>query len=211
VNPFGALTRYTRRTVVPGKIAAERCELCGVDLIPEHRHVVDLQRRALCCACQACALLFHRSGAAGGRYKTVPQRVLVDPRLRFTEAEWGALQIPVQLAFFFFNSSANRWTGVYPSAAGPVESTLPLDAWNGLLERHALIRALEPDVEALIAYAPRGQQELEAFLVPIDRCYELVARVRTKWKGFDGREAREEISRFFEVLRSRGRPLKEGR
>jgi hypothetical protein len=38
--------------------------------------------------------------------------------------------------------------------------------------------------------------------VPIDRCYELVGVIRTRWKGFGGGpDAWTEIDRFFDDLR----------
>ena len=39
-------------------------------------------------------------------------------------------QIPVGMAFFFFNSALGRVTGFYPSPAGATESLLPLAAWQ---------------------------------------------------------------------------------
>jgi hypothetical protein len=42
----------------------------------------------------------------------------------------------------------------------------------------------------------------EAFIVPITACYELVARVRLTWQGFDGGdEAHTQIEAFFAALR----------
>jgi len=54
----------------------ERCELCGVPIPPEHRHLVNLETRSLLCVCRPCGLLFVSGGAAGGKYRTVPERHL---------------------------------------------------------------------------------------------------------------------------------------
>ena len=48
---------------------------------------------------------------------------------------------------------------------------------------------------------------MEAHLVPIDRCYELVGLLRTAWRGFDGgQEARALLDAFFADLTARGAP-----
>jgi hypothetical protein len=52
----------------------------------------------------------------------------------------------------------------------------------------------------------RDAKHGDAFLVPIDACYELVGELRRLWKGFDGgTEAREAMDAFFERLRERAR------
>ncbi len=61
---------------------------------------------------------------------------------------------------------------------------------------------MEPDVEALLVRRDAGNEE--AYLVPIDACYELVGELRRLWKGFDGgTEAREAMATFFAGLRDR--------
>jgi hypothetical protein len=200
-----ALARYARRSR-PAR-DEDACELCAAPAGAGHRHVVDLERRAVRCACAACATLFVHPGA-GARYRTIPGRIVVDPELRLGEAQWSALEIPVGLAFVFFSSAARRWVAVYPSPAGAMESELPLDAWRELEASSALVASAEPDVEALLVRGDRGAPCLECFLVPIDACYELVGRIRQRWRGLDGGDgARAEIDGFFERLRARARPL----
>ncbi len=68
---------------------------------------------------------------------------------------------------------------------------------------------IEPDVEALLLM--RGEDGFEAFLVPIDACYELVGHVRLHWKGFDGgQEAWTVINGFFDELRARSEKVGAG-
>jgi hypothetical protein len=44
-------------------------------------------------------------------------------------------------------------------------------------------------------------------LVPIDACYELVGRLRTLWRGFDGgQEAHDAMDAFFAQVEQRSRP-----
>ena len=63
---------------------------------------------------------------------------------------------------------------------------------------------MESDVEALLVRRDPGHSD--AFIVPIDACYELVGELRRLWKGFDGgTEAREAMDAFFDRLRERAR------
>ncbi|MBO0819922.1 MAG: hypothetical protein J2P26_03625 [Nocardiopsaceae bacterium] len=133
--------------------AVEQCELCGEVLAPEHSHLVDLRERSITCACTACALLFDRPGA---RYRTVPDRVRIDPDAPLTEAEWTELAIPVSIAFFFANSDADRVIASYPSAAGVTECELDLAAWDRLADTHPLLREAQPDVEAILVIGGRA-------------------------------------------------------
>jgi hypothetical protein len=46
----------------------------------------------------------------------------------------------------------------------------------------------------------------EAYLVPIDACYELVGQLRQLWRGFDGgREAHQAMDAFFDDIRAKAR------
>lgn len=201
-----ALPEGLARFLRPPEQAPERaCEMCGADFGEKHQHVVDLESRNLVCTCRACYLLFTHEGAAQGRYKAVPDRLLHDPSPALDEAAWDELQVPVRIAFFFYNSQLGRIVGFYPSPAGATESLLPLNAWDALAETNPMFGAIEPDVEAiLLEHSRRGSQ---AFLVPIDVCYELVGLMRLKWKGFDGGEvAQHAIDAFLESLRARSRP-----
>src|SRR3984885_2072648 len=190
-----------------GPAAAERCDLCGEQVGAEHAHMVDLQRRSIACACKACALLFTRPG---GRYRTVPDRVRQDPSAPLTDAEWAELQIPVGIAFFFFNSALGHVIASYPSAAGVTECELDLGAWDRLAADHPLLGALAPDVEAILVVggSPREATPIETFLVPIDVCYSLAGALRLEWHGFDGgSEGRGILADLLTSLRTRARPL----
>ena len=200
------LARYAR----PGGAddAGERCQVCAMPLGPRHDHLVDLEARELCCACRPCALLFVEPGAARGRYRTVPDRVAYDPGFVLDEAVWRLLAIPVRLAFLFHNSRRRRWVAVYPSPAGATESEPAVEGLHELAARTPLVSAAEPDVEALLAFGPRGGGDLELLLVPITACYELVAAVRRHWRGLDGGdEARGAVNQVLAGLRGRRRPL----
>lgn len=206
-KPAGAATEHRglRRFLTERRPRQERCELCAVAVAEGgHRHLVDTEKRALACACVSCALLFERPGAAGGRFRAVPDRFLADPEHRLDDSAWEALQIPVGVAFFFRNAALDRLVALYPSPAGATESELEPSAWQAVLGGSRLARLLEDDVEALLVR--RSQGSAECYLVPIDICYELVGRMRLLWQGFDGgAEARADLEEFFEQVKSRAR------
>jgi hypothetical protein len=185
-----------------GRAEQERCELCAEPLDPEHRHLVDLDSRALLCACRACSILFDRSGAGGGHYRLVPDRIRIVSDLDLDDVTWQSFGIPVGLAFFFASSAAGRVVAFYPSPLGATESLLELGVWEDVVAANPVLSKLEPDVEALLVDRTNGRKE--HWLLPIDRCYELVGLVRAHWKGFSGgAEVWDELERWFGDLRRR--------
>jgi hypothetical protein len=185
--------------------AGELCEMCGEAIPPVHSHLVHLEHRTLVCTCRPCYLVFLPKGAGAGKYRCVPERYLYDAEFRLTDAQWDELQIPVSMAFFFFNSDLGRSVAFYPSPAGATESLLPLESWDELRATNPLFSSVEADVEALLVFRRPGG--FECYLVPIDACYELVGRVRMRWKGFDGgEELWDDLETFFAGLRERSRP-----
>jgi hypothetical protein len=199
------LRRLAQRPAPPREEPLEQCELCGRPIPSEHRHVLELDERNLLCACRPCALLFDKGGAAAGRRRLVPDRRLRLNDLRMPDELWDALRIPVDMAFFFENTSVGRVCAYYPSPMGPTESELELDAWADVEARNRILRSLEPDVEALLVNRARGQRR--AWLVPIEDCYALVAVIRTHWRGFSGgREVWDELDGFFTELDRKSKP-----
>jgi Family of unknown function (DUF5947) len=179
---------------------AEHCEMCHEVLTNRHGHLVDTDKRSIACACRACYLLFTHEGAAGGRYRAVPERVCHDPDRPLTDADWNELQIPVAMAFFFFNSALGQVVAGYPSPGGTTECELDLAAWDRLAATHPLLAEMAPDVEAIFVNRTAG----EVFLIPIDLCYSLVGELRLFWTGFDGgAEVRAALATFLESLRKR--------
>ena len=180
----------------------ERCEMCREVLDDRHGHVVEIEQRSIVCACRACYLLFISDGAAGGRYRSVPERVRHDPARPLADADWSELQIPVAMAFFFFNSVLDRVVAGYPSPGGVTECELDLGAWDRLVTTYPLLGAMTPDVEAILVNRADGANEV--FLIPIDECYALVGKLRVRWQGFDGgAEARAALAAFLAGLRRR--------
>ena len=186
----------------PAEQAEELCDLCGEPVPPEHRHLVDLTSRRLLCACRACKILFDRPGSAGGTMRLVPERRRRLEDFVLDDAAWTALRIPVEMAFFFHSTPAERVIALYPGPMGATESLLELEAWTQLAADNPVLSELEPDVEALLVSRARGMHE--HWLVPINDCYELVGLIRLRWKGLSGgSEVWEAIERFFDDLRSK--------
>jgi hypothetical protein len=180
------------------------CERCGADIGESHHHFVDTVSRRLSCACRACWLL-SPSHEARGSLRAVPDRYLAGPTLRLNIAQWDALQIPVATMFFLFNSTIGRMIAFYPSPAGATESALSLGAWRDVEQSNPWVRKAAPDVEAiLVRRHADGSKRSDAFIVPIDACYDLVGRIRVRWSGIDGGDAvRDEIERFFAAVAAR--------
>jgi hypothetical protein len=201
VTPVGSrlqtLARARERR--PVEQAEERCDLCGEPIASQHRHLIDVEDRRLLCACRPCSILFDHKGAGGGHFRLLPDRSRRMVDLDLDDALWRSFEIPVDLAFFFHSSAAGRVVAFYPAPAGATESLLSLDAWNELVQRNPVLAALEPDVEALLV---NRTGEPEHFVVPVDRCYELVGLIRTHWRGFSGgAEVWRHIDGFFDRLR----------
>jgi hypothetical protein len=194
---FGALQRFARRPA-----AEERCELCGAAVAREHEHLLELDKRRLVCACQACGILF--SGAGGQRYKRVPSRIRFLPEFRLTDGQWESLLIPINVAFFYRSSASGNVIAMYPSPAGATESQLPLETWEQVAAENPVLESMEPDVEALLVNRlgeRRGFPVNQYFLLPIDQCFKLVGLVRTHWRGLSGGAALwSELERYFDGL-----------
>lgn len=207
-SPLAVLARITANR--PQPVPGERCEMCAEPIAEAHQHVVNLASRSLLCTCRGCYLLFTDEHAEL-RYRAVPDRYLSFPEFALDQGQWAALEIPVGLAFFFTNSVQDRTIGFYPGPAGAAESELPLGAWDDVVAANPAMRAVLPDVEALLVRAPsRECTAFECYLVPIDACYELVGELRRVWRGFDGgQDARGRIEAFFAGLAARSRPAPE--
>jgi hypothetical protein len=202
-TPAGALSVLSRiRGSRPEPAPYERCEMCAAPVADEHQHVVNVGTRSLLCACRPCYLLFTHDDAALA-YRAVPDRYLSFPDL--AAPVWEELELPVGTAFLFVNSALGRVVAFYPGPAGATESELSLEAWERVVAAAPGLGTLQPDVEALLVHTEH--QQAEAFLVPIDVCYELVGHLRQLWRGFDGgQDVRRRLEEFFGKVRAKSRP-----
>lgn len=205
MNSLSSLQRYARSSAD----REERCELCGIAIVPQHGHVVDKVERSLCCACPHCLILFKSPEAGGGRFRAVPDRVVWDASFRIPVERWERLGVPVRLAFLFKNSAMGKWVAVYPSPGGPTEEVLDEDP-ESVLEAGGRLQQLEDDIEGFLVHGERGDDTLDCLVAPIDRCYELASVVRRTWKGFDGGEARVAIREFLADMKRQARPWRAG-
>jgi hypothetical protein len=178
----------------------ERCELCGATVGTIHPHLLDRATRAIECACVACALLF--SNQQEGRFLRIPSEVRAARDLASDQAdlEWEALALPIDLAFFIRRADGRLWAK-YPSPAGAIESSLPLESVERTLASSSAA-GMQPEVQALLVSRIAGDEA--AFLVPIDECYRLTGLIRMKWRGLSGgTEVRIAIRDFLAEMRAR--------
>jgi hypothetical protein len=186
--------------------AQEHCDLCSEPIPPEHRHLLEVSTRQIMCACRPCSILFDSEAASEGRYRIIPDRHLFLEDFEMSDVQWESLRVPVDMAFFFHSTPAEKVVAFYPSPMGPTESLLKLSAWEELETHNPVLKGMKRDVEALLVNRVRGTRE--HFLVPIDECYRLVGLIRMHWRGLSGgREVWEEIEQFFEELRGRSKTV----
>lgn len=200
-DALAALKRFVR----PRK-DVERCDLCAIELAPGHPHLLEPANRKINCSCDPCAILFSNQGDM--RYKRIPRQGTFLRDFRMNDMQWGALHLPIQLAFFFNSTPDGRLVALYPSPAGATESTLALDAWDEITSENPILLAMQPDVEALLVN--RVGEKREYFIAPIDECYKLVGLIRLKWHGLSGgTETWQAIDGFFAELKERSAIAKE--
>jgi hypothetical protein len=177
---------------------AERCDLCGLALPDDHRHLLHLEERMIVCVCESCRALF----PADGPYRPTGTTAVVLDDLDLSDELWASFQIPIGLAFFFTSGVARRGIALYPSAAGATESELDLEAWEELAAANPVLETLEPDIEGLIV---NRLGEIGRYaLAPIDECYRLVGLIKASWQGIGGGSAVERAAGdFFAALDAR--------
>jgi len=194
----GGLRRTRERRTSIATSETERCDLCRREIPADHRHLLQLEERAIVCVCEPCWAM--RAGDAV--YRPTGNRVVLLPDLRFPDELWAAFSIPIGLAFFFHSSATGSVLALYPSPAGATESELDLHGWGELVALNPVLAGLEIDAEALVV--DRLTTPARYAIVPIDRCYMLVGMIRTRWEGISGGDAVETaVTAFFDDLEAR--------
>jgi hypothetical protein len=182
----------------PPRAPAERCDLCGTTLSEDHRHLLQLTERRIVCSCEPCWAL--HSGDA--EYRPTGMRELWLEAFACDDELWAAFSIPIRLAFFMRSSVTDSVVAFYPSPAGATESELPLEPWGRLVAANPVLEQLDADAEALVVN--RLSEPPQHAILPIDRCYELVGLIRSRWEGISGGTAIDHtVAEFFERLRAR--------
>jgi hypothetical protein len=193
-SALAALQQFVRKP----RERAEVCELCATAVPPHHQHLLEVDKRRIACACEACAILF--GGHAEQRFKRIPRDVRILRDFIIDDIEWESLLIPINLAYFVHSTSAKRVIAQYPSPGGAMESTLDLEYWEQIVARNPVLKSFEPDVEALLVN--RVASNRQYYRAPIDQCFRLVGLIRTHWRGLSGgEEVWKQIDRFFDELR----------
>ena len=196
MTPPAELVGLSNRELPPDP-SDEHCELCGIDVPEEHRHLLHLEERRILCVCHSCLAL--RSGDA--TYRPTGTRTLWLEDFELDDETWSAFGIPIGLAFFLNSGSVGGIAALYPSPAGATECELPLDAWERLQAANPILGDLEPDAEALIVN--RMADPPQHAIVPIDECYRLIGLIKSRWSGISGGTAIESaVPEFFDELRA---------
>ncbi|HVH42495.1 MAG TPA: DUF5947 family protein [Labilithrix sp.] len=193
VRPPAALLdarRLTKRTLAAKHDDDAVCELCSAKAGPRHAHLVDVASRALLCACIACSSNF----GAATKLRRVPEAVRRAVALGASDAWWATLGVPTGVAFFV-PRSASAPSVFYPGLAGATEANVVPEAWQAAVSTHPLLAEIEPEVEALLVDRVDGARE--HWIVGVDRCFELVFRIRQAWTGLTGGEGVRDARRAF--------------
>jgi hypothetical protein len=194
-SAFADLRDFVRRSR-----ETEVCDLCGAPVADSHRHMLDAAAGKILCACRGCAVLFE------SKFKLIPTRIRRLRTFQLTDAQWDALRMPINLAFFLNSGRRGETIAIYPGAGGPAESMLTLDAWSEIVEQNPILRTLQPDVEALLSN--RLDADAQYYIAPIDTCYALAGVIRAYWRGFSGgAEVWRQIAAFFSNLHERAEAI----
>ena len=177
---LSALRRIARAKTAPQW--QEHCELCSLALPSRHRHLLEMPKFQIVCACDACALTF--DGAVNSQFKAIPRTARALNGFQLSDEAWARLALPVHLVFVFQNSHEGRPAAMYPSPAGATQSPIDVETWDALTEEHPVLRQMAPDIEALLIN--RTGPARDSLIVPIDRCFALAGIIRTHWRGFSG-------------------------
>jgi hypothetical protein len=200
-TPFSTLRRFAQARRQP---AQERCELCGLGLGPEHRHLLEVATHKIICSCDPCGLRFEN--VLEGRFKLIPRDAHSLPNFHLTDGQWEDLALPIDLAFLVYSTPAKKMLALYPSPAGATESLLPLSAWDSLVAENPALTRMASDVEALLIN--RVGENRRYYLAPIDICFELVGVMRAHWRGLSGGdEVWRKIDDFFARLEAHARSI----
>lgn len=200
--PVGALKRLLRRDPAT-------CEVCGAGLAAAHGHVADTSLRGLRCACETCVVALERTGDTPSVLRTVPGVVrALDEET--AEAVWRRLGSPVGVVFAI-TADDGLVSTFYPGGGGAMESTL--DGEDGVDSADALGLPVdlrpEPEIQAVLVDRRPGRTP-RGWIVGVDRCYALSARLRGAWQGVDGGAEAEavlhEFHRDCELVAARSGP-----
>ncbi len=185
----------------PPAAQTEHCDLCGLIIPEDHRHLLALVERRIICSCEPCWAM--RAGE--GDYRPVGNRTIWLPDLDLPDEVWAGFQIPIGLAFFMHSTVTDCVVAMYPSPAGATESELHFESWAQMCRLNPVLDNLESDIEGLIVN--RLSDPPVYAVAPIDRCYALTGAIKATWEGISGGTGVDHaVTRFFAELETNGVP-----
>ncbi len=185
----------------PRPVEDEQCDLCGIGIPDEHRHLLHLVERRIVCSCEPCWAM--RAGE--GDYRPTGNRTVWLSGLEIPDDLWASFQIPIGLAFFMHSTVTDCVVAMYPSPAGATESELHFESWQRMIELNPALREMEGDIEGLIVN--RLSDPPVYAIAPIDQCYALTGAIKATWEGISGGTGVDHaVTRFFAQLRDRAVP-----
>jgi hypothetical protein len=147
-------------------------------------------------------------GQPGAHYLRIPRRIRALTDFQMPNLQWESLMIPINLAFFYYDTAGDRVMAMYPSPAGAIESLLSLESWTEIAGQHPSLRTMEPDVETFLVNRVGAAHQY--YIVAIDECFHLVGLIRMHWRGLSGgAEVWNHIREFFLSLQARSTEVRE--
>jgi hypothetical protein len=195
---MAALKRLQMRQMPEGPEPIEAyCDLCATSMPEDHRHLLQMEDRALMCVCESCYAL--HSGEV--KYRPTGSRVVWLDGFGMPDELWARFGIPIGLAFFLLRTAGNV-VALYPSPAGATESELELAAWADLVRRNPELEDLDSESEVLIV--DRLAKPPRYAIAPTDDAYRLVGLIKANWEGISGGPGvKQAVDDFFDELRER--------
>lgn len=173
------------------------CAFCQSIDSSHYCRLLDVPCRNIICACEECA---KHVAPLDENYKPIPCQTRALPDFQMTDYQWDGFALPINAAFFQFDTLAGEIVAVYPGAEGAVRAELTDDQWSALREENPVLADMQADVEALLVN--RIGIAREYYIAPIDKCLELAERVSARWRETSSGEAVcREIEEFFSALR----------
>ena len=185
----------------PKAAVGERCEMCAEPIGDEHQHVVDVTSRAPAVHLPAVLPAVHRPSRRDLRYRAVPDRYLLLPRLPLLGRAVGRPGDPGRAGVLLPQLAS--WTA--PSRSTPARPVRPSPSCRsapgtGMRGRQPAAEHAAPDVEAVLVRAPRRASAASsaATWCRSTAATSWSAALRHAWRGFDGgQEARALLDEFF--------------